>query len=374
MKNLTLLIKPSSSLCNMRCKYCFYEDESQNRTLKSYGTMTDETTRKLIESAYSCTKSGSDISFCFQGGEPTLLGLDFYKNFIEEEKKHPERNYHHSIQTNGFAIDKNWAEFFKKNNFLVGISVDGYQALHDLHRIDASGNGTFERIKNNIEILKEHEVDINALCVVTKQCAEKPHRVYQRLKDMGFRYLQFISCLDPIGKERGLEPYSLLPQEYGTFLCTVFDDWYRDWENGDYVSIRQFEDYVHLMLGMAPSSCASMGKCGVYLVVEGDGSLYPCDFYVLDEYRIGNINEMSLQQAIDCRKSVEFRTTDVPRPDKCHKCNYFSICHGGCKRDLFVNNRETDNYYCQSFKMFFEYAGQRLTQIASEELKLLRKQ
>ncbi len=240
LQGVSFLVKPASSLCNLRCKYCFYEDESENRNQKCYGLMATETMDKLVASAVEATVDNAAISIGFQGGEPTFVGLDFFRHLIEEEKKYPNRRFVHTIQTNGYTLNDDWARFLKENNFLVGISIDGYKELHDMHRINASGEGSFDRIRENLETLKKYNVDFNALCVVTKQCAEKPHRAYRRLKDMGFSYLQFIACLDPIGKERGQEPYSLLPEEYGRFLCATFDDWYRDWKEGHFTSVRQF--------------------------------------------------------------------------------------------------------------------------------------
>ena len=218
LRQLSFLIKPASSLCNLRCKYCFYEDESENRNQKCYGIMDFDTVDKLIASAVDATSENAMISIGFQGGEPTVAGLDYFRHFIEEEKKYPGRRFSHSIQTNGYALDEQWAEFLAENSFLVGISIDGYRDLHDLHRLTPSGEGSFDRIAANLEFLKKHNVEFNALCVVTEQCAQRPHRVYNRLKDMGFQFLQFIACLDPIGKESGQESYSLTPESYGRFL------------------------------------------------------------------------------------------------------------------------------------------------------------
>ncbi|MBQ7281629.1 MAG: radical SAM protein, partial [Spirochaetales bacterium] len=249
LSQLSFLIKPASSLCNLRCKYCFYEDESENRNQKCYGIMSAETTDRLIASAVDATCDGAMISVGFQGGEPTVAGLDYFRHFLEEEKKYPSRRFTHSIQTNGYALDESWASFLAQNNFLVGISVDGYKDLHDLHRFTPSGEGSFDRIAYNLELLKKHKVEFNALCVVTRQCTERPHRVYNRLKAMGFEYLQFIACLDPIGAERGKQSYSLNPEDYGRFLCATFDDWYKDWKEGHFTSVRQFDDYIHILTG-----------------------------------------------------------------------------------------------------------------------------
>ena len=370
--SVSLLIKPASSLCNLRCRYCFYEDESENRTQKCYGIMSTSTMDRLLASSVQATKENATISIGFQGGEPTLAGLDFFCHLVQQEKLYPNRRFVHAIQTNGYALDDQWAEFLSQNSFLVGISIDGYKDLHDLHRINASNEGSFEKIRGNLEILKHHNVDFNALCVVTKQASLKPHRVYNRLKDMGFSYLQFIACLDPLGKERGKESYSLLPEEYGRFLCAIFDDWYRDWKEGHFTSVRQFDDYIHLMTGVAPSCCSAAGVCGETIVVEADGSLFPCDFYVLDDWYLGNINDMSIQEALASEKALAFRKDFGKRPEDCKSCPWLGICHGGCKRDITFKEASAENYYCSSFKFFFEYAAQRLEEIAMAEYRAMR--
>ncbi len=373
LRQLSFLIKPASSLCNLRCRYCFYEDESENRTQKCYGIMDNSTIDRLIESAVQATTDNALISIGFQGGEPTVAGLDYFRHFIEEEKKYPDRRFSHSLQTNGYALDEQWAEFLSENRFLVGISIDGYKELHDIHRLTPSAEGSFDRIAANLELLKKHKVDFNALCVVTKQCTERPHRVYNRLKGMGFSFLQFIACLDPIGQERGKQSYSLTPEDYGRFLCATFDDWYKDWKEGHFTSVRQFDDYIHVMTGVLPSSCAALGKCGTYLVVEADGSLYPCDFYVLDEWNLGKIGEISVLQAIESQKAVNFRSDKGRMPARCSSCRWMPICHGGCKKDITIEDNEPENYFCPAYRFFFEYASERLNEVAHAELQAMHR-
>ena len=375
LRQLSFLIKPASSLCNLRCRYCFYEDESENRSQKCYGIMSAKTADRLIASAVDATCDGAMISVGFQGGEPTVAGLDYFRHFIEEEKKYPNRRFTHSIQTNGYALDEDWATFLAENNFLVGISVDGYKDLHDLHRLTPSGEGSFDRIAYNLELLKKHKVEFNALCVVTRQCTERPHRVYNRLKAMGFEYLQFIACLDPIGAERGKQSYSLNPEDYGRFLCATFDDWYKDWKEGHFTSVRQFDDYIHILTGVLPSSCATLGKCGSYLVVEADGSLYPCDFYVLDEWNLGRIGEVSVIQAINSEKAKSFRSDSGRLPEQCKTCSWLPICHGGCKKDISLNYAgKPENYFCPAYRFFFEYASERLMEVARAEYQAMHRQ
>lgn len=370
---LNLLVKPSSSMCNMRCRYCFYEDESSRRIHSNLGQMKADTARRLISSAADFAGHGGTAAFCFQGGEPTLSGLEFYKSFIEYEKNFPYVKFTHSIQTNGYLIDDSWASFLKENRFLVGVSIDGTQGIHDANRIDAAGNGTYHRVAEAVGRLARHKADVNALCVVTNQCAAHPHRVYRALKDMGFSYIQFIPCLDPLGEERGTRSYSLAPEDYGTFLCAVFDDWHADWERGAYTSVRQFDDYIHLMLGRPPSSCAAAGRCGGYLAVEADGSLYPCDFYVLDEWRIGKIAECSIADAMKSETAKRFMQEGMARPARCAGCQWLRICRGGCRRDLSIKNGTLDNHYCGAYQLLFSYAFKRLEIIAHEEAEAMRR-
>ncbi|MBR4865771.1 MAG: radical SAM protein [Clostridia bacterium] len=288
MKHLTFLVKPASDLCDLRCKYCFYADVAANRTVKSRGIMSRDTARILLEKAFSATEAGGNVTFMFQGGEPTLAGLDFFRDFVSMEARlcPPGVTIHHAIQTNGMTMTTEWAEFLRDNRFLVGLSLDGCADLHDRNRVDAAGCGSYRRVLEALDCLKNAGAETNLLCVLTDQLAKKPRRVYESLKELGVP-IQFIPCLDPLEARRGSMPWSLTPDYYGGFLCALFDLWYADLEGGRYVSIRFFDDLLRRLLGLPPSSCAMAGSCGHYLVVEGDGALYPCDFYVLDEWYLG---------------------------------------------------------------------------------------
>ncbi len=301
MKYINFLIKPSSSLCNLRCRYCFYADEAENRSIGSMGFMSRETAERLIASAYAEAEPGGTVSFAFQGGEPTLAGLEFFRYFTERANAlKPDRiHVSFSIQTNGILLNEEWAELFRKEDFLVGISLDGFKECHDLYRVDPGEKGTWNRITRSLSILKKYQVKVNALCVVTSRCARSPEMAYNELKKLGFDFIQFIACKDPIGMERGGRSYSLTPEAYGKFLCRLFDLWYRDWETGNYHSIRLFDDYIHILLGDGASICAACGRCGAYFVVEGDGSVYPCDFYVLDEWLMGSLLSLVRKKLCD---------------------------------------------------------------------------
>lgn len=365
------LIKPASSLCNMRCRYCFYEDEAKNRAVKSMGIMSVETARALIDAAFENHKSRLPISFSFQGGEPTLAGIGFFHTFVDyvQERNHMGIPVRYTIQTNGYALDDDWIEFFYQHKFLVGVSVDGEKAIHDSNRIDKAGKGTWNKVTQILQKLFERGVAVNLLCVVTKTCARSPQKVYASMKKLGAQYLQFIACLDPIDAERGSLVYSLTPKAYGEFLCKLFDLWYRDWEQEKYISIRLFEDFVHLAMGMPAGTCATAGSCGKYLVVEGDGGAYPCDFYALDQWKIGQIGVDSVEAMENCALTQKFMRDSQQHPKECGDCSYRQLCNGGCKRDWVYEGDTPRNYYCPAFKMFFGYAGERINRIARAEIR-----
>ena len=368
MRSVTFLVKPASSLCDMRCNYCFYHDISDIREVKSMGIMSEDTAEALIRGAFLSVEPGAFVQFTFQGGEPTLAGLSFFRRFLEIEAQYRSKDVQvgHSIQTNGLHIDEAWARFLRENGFLVGLSVDANQAIHDANRVDASGKGTWQRVTGALNLLDRFGVETNLLCVVTAAAAKNPTKIYRSLRDLGGHPMQFIPCLDPMEAERGGEAYSLKPEAYGRFLCSLFDCWYRDWKGGNYVSIRTFDDYLRILMRLPPSTCAASGACGSYLVAEGDGSLYPCDFYVLDEWKIGNIREMTVEEALASPVSRQFIAEGAVRPENCRSCPWFPLCRGGCKRDWTGARR---NYYCTAFDSFFRYSLPRLQEMARAAMR-----
>lgn len=369
MKFLNFLIKPASSLCNLRCRYCFYEDEGNNRAQKSMGIMDQHTVDQLLDEAFHSVDPGGAISFAFQGGEPTVAGLEFFQRFVEKARALCPKNVtiSFSIQTNGTLLDDAWAEFFRQERFLVGVSLDGFKDNHNRCRTDAEGNSTWNRVVKAVRLLQKHRVEINALCVVTGPCARSPEKAYQELKKLGFGFIQFIACLDPIGIERGTMPFSLTPDAYGKFLCRVFDLWYQDWKQGNYHSIRLFDDYIHILLGDGAGTCATCGRCGTYFVVEGDGSVYPCDFYVLDEWKLGCLGEESLLELADSQQSKAFQSWGSDKPEECGSCRWKTICNGGCKNDWVYQAGVPHNYFCESFRTLLSHAESRLVEIAQAE-------
>jgi len=375
MRNINFLIKPASSLCNLRCKYCFYEDEAEKRAQKSMGVMTQDTVDILLAQAFGEVQSGGVVSFAFQGGEPAVAGLDFFREFAAKARARCPVGVtlNFAIQTNGTLLDEAWASFFHDENFLVGISIDGFKDLHDMHRVDIQGRGSWNRVMRGLRLLQKYHVDVNALCVVTGRCARSPGKVYRELCKLGFQYIQFIACLDPIGETRGQMPYSLTPEAYGKFLCGVFDLWYADWEAGQYHSVRLFDDYVHVLLGDGASTCATCGTCSAYFVVEGDGSVYPCDFFVLDDWCMGKLGERSIKEMMESDAARRFLLWGKEKPKPCGQCRWSRVCSGGCKNDWIQGREGSRNYYCQAFQALLDYGGSRLLNIARAEYAAMRR-
>lgn len=366
MKYISLLVKPVSGSCNMNCRYCFYRDVSESRSIENLGKMSDATLETMVQRVFEeCEDS---CSFAFQGGEPTLAGLDFYEKLVVFQKKYNTKglNVTNSIQTNGLDLDESWAEFFKRENFLVGVSIDGDKELHDTSRVDRKDKGTFSRILKTVNLFNKHGVDYNILCVLTSYVARYPERVYKYFKGQGFKYLQFIPCLDPLAEERGGSFYSLKPDRFESFLKRMFDLWYDDCIKNEGISIRHFDNWLGLLLGYPPENCAMSGRCAVYFVLEADGSVYPCDFYVTDEWKMGNI---ATDKFVDMQQSdtaKRFVAASGALDNTCMECKYYYLCRGGCRRDrVELSNDKTINYYCSAFKGFFDYSLDRFRQVAS---------
>ena len=368
MKYLNYLIKPASSLCNLRCRYCFYCDIADNRTTANLGLMKPETVQALLQETFTQLDAGGAVHFAFQGGEPTLAGLGFYQNFLTQVKASNTKNatVTYSIQTNGMLLDEDWASFLKAHDFLVGLSLDGTKELHDLYRVDVRQEGTWNQVCSSLKLLEKHRVRTNILCVVTAQCAKHPEKVYNQLNNLGARYFQFIPCLDPLDHTGKAPAFSLTSDQYGRFLCRLFDLWYRDWSQQNYCSIRLFEDYVCILLGTPlGTTCSACGNCGGYLVVEGDGSVYPCDFFALDQWKLGNIRENTIPELLSSTQYRAFMELGRHRPAECATCPWGRICRGGCKNDWIGS--EPHNRHCQALKTFFAHAQQRLLTVARAE-------
>ncbi|MGE4283308.1 MAG: anaerobic sulfatase maturase [Clostridia bacterium] len=368
MPPLNLLIKPASSSCNLRCKYCFYHSIAENRMIESYGIMSIETLESLVVRALEY--ADQECTFAFQGGEPTLAGLDFFKELIQLEKKHNTKNIriNNALQTNGVIIDGEWAEFLSDNHFLVGLSLDGPKDIHDSMRVDARDKGSFTKVMNTVQLFNKYKVEYNILFVVNGYVARHANKIYQFFKKNDFKYLQFIPCLDPLNEKPGEHDYSLTPQKFTVFLKNLFDCWYDDMVKGNMVSIRYFDNLVGTMMGIRPEACGMLGECSCQFVVEADGGVYPCDFYVVDEWYLGNIEHDGFDELRSTAAAERFVETSRHIDPKCKKCKWVNLCRGGCRRsrEPFEDGKPVLNYYCSSYMEFFEYAAPRMYQIAQK--------
>lgn len=367
MPPLSLLIKPASSNCNLRCKYCFYFDTARNREIPSYGLMSEETIEVILQKALAFADHSCTVAF--QGGEPMLAGLDFFRRVVELESKYNTKNIkiYNAIQTNGFTIDDEWAVFLSENKFLTGISLDGPRDIHDMNRLDISGNGSFNKVLKAVSLLDKYKVDYNVLCVVNALTARHISKIYSFCKKNGFRHLQFIPCLDPLNEVPGGREFSLLPERYADFLKTLFDLWYEDISNNNMISIRYFDNLVGMYMGYPPEACDMNGHCTCQFVMEADGSVFPCDFYVLDEWKLGNIRDMDFGEMKHSQRCRTFEDMSLDLDPKCRQCQWRQLCRGGCRRyrEQSGDGKATLNYYCSSYSDFFSYADRRLRQIAS---------
>lgn len=367
----TILMKPASGLCNMQCGYCFYCDEADKRKTQCYGMMSEETLKNIVRKVLLGAKS--DVCFAFQGGEPTLRGLGFFETLMEFERKFNKNKVgiENAIQTNGLELTSQWCGFLKKNQFLVGLSVDGIKECHDLYRRSKSGRGTYDRVKRSAELLQEYEIDFNILTVVNRAVAMNIGEIYKNFKQSGWMFQQYIACLEPYTEEAFNQasdhrPWSLTARDYGQFLINLFDLWHKDWKRGKAPYIRQFENYIGILMGRPPESCEQMGVCSVQCVVEADGSVFPCDFYAMDEYRLGNFNEQKMKDFFQCSVARNFVAKSREVHPDCRECRYYHICRGGCRRNRVLDpvSGLYKNRFCESSRMFFDRAYKRMEEAA----------
>ena len=366
MRSLSMLIKPASGLCNMRCRYCFYADVAAHRTTSSYGIMTEETAEALVRRAFEY--ADGDVSFAFQGGEPTLAGADFYRTFIRFTERYNTKKLpvHYSIQTNGYAIPDELYAIMRENRFLVGVSLDGTAEWHDAARIDANGDGTFKKVTETVRRLQGSGIDYNVLTVLTEQNAKHIASIYRYFRSRGVPSVQFIRHIDGFGDTEEKTPFSLTPERYLSFLRTAFGLYYDDILAGHYHSVREFDNFVLLASGRPAECCGMNGACPANLVLEADGGVYPCDFYVLDEWRMGNIRTDSVDALLASDAAERFRARSRKVDPACRTCPWYRLCRGGCAR--YREPAEEDglgrNRYCESYRAFFSEAAPKLKKLA----------
>lgn len=331
MGGLSFLVKPASSLCNMRCGYCFYADVAAHRKTASHGLITRDTAQCLIDAAVRENRAGDRLGFAFQGGEPTLAGIDFYRWFFQAvEKAAPDTRIDYSFQTNGLLLDEAWCALFREYHVLVGISLDGTGHLHNSFRLDVTGKGTYSRVHTAMELMKRRGVSFNVLSVLTANAARHPATLWNWLREEGVGYVQFIPCLDELG-QTGRSPWALTPRRFFEFYRQLFPLWARNLRAGQFISVKLFDGLINQHLFHQATACGIMGRCAIQYVIEANGDIFPCDFYALDQYKMGSIWEGHLPAISTGNLFLDARR-DYVHEEPCHSCRYLGTCGGGCKR------------------------------------------
>lgn len=350
VRYLSFLIKPASSSCTLHCRYCFYNDVSEHREFKTYGNMEEETFHALIDQACDIVDDAGDITFAFQGGEPTVVGITFFHAFCAyvDQRKKPNQKIHYAIQTNAYSIDEAWCELFSSHSFLVGVSLDGYKENHDYFRLTNKNKATYQRVMQSIACLRRYHVDFNILTVLSKQLAKHPQKLYEFYKKEDFTNIQLIPCL--AGLEEKDNPFMLTPHLFASFYKVFYNLWLKDFKQGKAMSIYLFDNIIPMFADIPPQQCGLLGYCSLQFVVEANGSVYPCDFYVLDQYCGGNITKMNLKNIAESEAMRSFLQEKKEMSPLCSTCPFISVCHGNCKR---MNTLYFDEQYCgyQDFLM-----------------------
>lgn len=367
-KTFSLLIKPSSADCNLKCRYCFYLDKCSIYPDTKVHRMSEYTLERLIASYMETNQAV--YSFNWQGGEPTLMGIDFFRKVIELQKKYGKRGCQvaNSVQTNGTLITDEFATLFKEYNFLLGVSLDGPEEIHNAYRLKQGGQGSHKDVLRGISILKKHNVDFNILTLVNDINVKRGVEVYKYLRDMGFNYHQYIPCVefDESGEQM---PYSVDPVEWGKFLCDIFDEWIK--KDKYKVSIRLFDSILNFMANGYYNLCQMSGTCCQYYVVEHNGDIYPCDFFVEKEKKLGNIIDSSWRDIINSKVYAKFGAQKSNWDKECSSCKYLNFCSGDCLKHRMPYEKDKRNFsrLCEGWKLFYEHTLPRFEDLAREILK-----
>lgn len=306
--------------------------------------------------------------FAWQGGEPTLMGLDFYKQLVEFQVRYgsPGQAVSNALQTNGILLDENWCRFLAERHFLVGISLDGPKDLHDIYRLDHAGNGTWDRVMTGISNCRNYGVEFNILVLLNDKNVKHPDLLFDFFARMGVQFLQFVPCVEKDPTTGKPTEYSISPEEYGVFLCRIFDRWL-DW-GPTKLSVRIFDSLLSYCLGRGPTECTFGRYCNDYIVVEHNGDAFCCDFYVEQAARLGNIMETPIEQLADSSVKREFGYAKARLGNACLICRYLDICRGGCPKDrrAIAGNINMPSYFCVGYKQFFAHAMPKLRELASK--------
>lgn len=369
----SILIKPAGPDCNMACDYCFYLGKSSMfpdtktasaETHRMSDGILDALIRQVMEG------SGREISFGWQGGEPTLMGLDFFRKAVQLQSKLGKgKLVGNGMQTNGLVFDLKWAQFLARHKFLVGLSIDGPEHIHDHYRHMLGSKGSWASVNDRAKLLLDEGVAVNALTVVNDYSVRFPDEIYEFHKGIGLTHMQFIPCLEPDSGTTSIPaPFSVKPVKLGKFLCTLFDLWLKDFVDGiPSTSIRFFDSVFYHYVGMTPPECTLLKECGVYVVVEHNGDVYSCDFYVDPEWKLGNVMEDSLTELLNSERQTVFGRAKSKLSRECEKCKWLTYCRGGCPRERGYNAKDKKlSYLCPAYKMFFEHADPHFKKLAKK--------
>ncbi|MEA5014318.1 MAG: radical SAM protein [Candidatus Limiplasma sp.] len=358
MSHYSVMIKPASALCNLRCAYCFYCDASAHRKGTPPEIMTRETAERVIQNIFAGLEDGDSLEICFQGGEPTLAGLAYFRHFVRQVRRQPQKGkVTYALQTNGMELDREWCAFLREHRFLVGLSIDAYPQHHNAYRVDAQGKGTFGRVMEAKRLLEETGVEHNVLCTLTNPLARHPQKVWQFIKQARIAYIQFTPCLGGLEGERS--EWALTPQRFYSFYTGLYKLWKRDVEEGPYISVKLFDDLLNLFFFQRVTACGLHGQCQIQNIVEADASAYPCDFYALDAYYGGSLREQSLAQVRERLEGTGFLGEREALPEACGECKYRKLCNGGCKRMAQAMYVDAKTGFC-GYRHLLEDIGQDL--------------
>ena len=374
-RGFTSMVKPVGSLCNMRCKYCYYLDKAQ-----LYNNFQPHMDDALLESYIRANIEGNNspvIAFAWHGGEPLLAGKEFFRKAVALQQKWGQgRTIENSIQTNGLLIDDEWCQIFRDNNFLVGVSIDGPESIHDAHRVDAGGQPTFARVMRGIERMYRNHVEYNTLTTINIHSEGRGAEVYNLLRGISV-FMQFLPVAEllcdgrvqsPEAQGAAVAPWSVSAEGFGQFMCDVFDQWVAKDVGRRYVQL--FDATLALMVGVQPSVCSLCETCGSGLTVEHNGDVYCCDHFVYPEYKIGNIHTDSLADLAYSDCQFEFGVAKrALLPRECRHCKYYNLCHGECPKHRFIADNTGEygkNYLCDGYRKFFAH-----TEVAMGRMKEL---
>lgn len=367
------MLKPAGSLCNLRCKYCYYlEKDKLYKQCKNH-VISDELLEKFIKE-YIEAQTTPQVLFTWHGGETLMRPISFYKRALELQRIYGRgRQIDNCIQTNGTLLTDEWCQFFKDNNFLVGVSIDGPQEFHDEYRRTATNKPTFVKVMNGINLLNKHGVEWNALAVVNDYNADYPLEFYRFFKQIGCKYIQFSPIVERVvkredgltlapgmqGGDAGLADFSITPEQWGNFLCTIFDEWVHN-DVGEYF-VQLFDATLANWVGQAPGVCILAEECGHAGVMEFNGDVYSCDHFVFPEYRLGNIREKTITEMLYSDQQKRFsKLKSQSLPKECRECKWLFACNGECPKNRFIKDRYGNpgkNYLCEGYRMFFEHVA-----------------